>query len=404
MRLPSIVKKAYKKLLKNQFANSECTPDIDKWDEYLELLGPAMDYVDASYKKYQCRVFSYSRFARVFMNVTSFFALFAYLPFALKKSKKLSADPVEGRAFFEIDAEVGYEDIFPAQLRTEYPTIVSGVKDKLYVGELCEPAKEMYLICKKAHPFEFEYRLWLIKELARHSKYLLEENPAATIIYVNERNVASPLLKKLYEDDGRKLISFMHGDYLFQIVLAYAAFSTYFFWDQFYIDKFTDRERWNCGNYEVYVPHRLNYAQNEENALEQTIFLTYYCSGESERSISLLKDIFKKIEEKGLTCKVRPHPRDSHVDLIMKVFPVEQIELPEQCTIQESLMQTRYPVGLMTTVLSEAIAARKEIVIDDITEPAKYNNLLKQDAIIFNKDFVLLSSLLKDLCGYSSEK
>lgn len=396
MRLLNAIKRFYQKLLKNEIVNSEDIPDVQAWDTYLASLGKAEDYIDASYKKYLCRIYYYSRFARFFMNFTSFFVLFAYLPF-LVKSKKTLSSPVEGKALFEINADVGYKDIFPSQLNTEYPLIVSETRNNLYIGELCAPAKELYRACKKAHPFRFEYHLWLVKELARHSKYLLEENPTATIVYVNERNVAAPLLKKLYEDSGRKLISFMHGEYLFQLALAYAAFSVYYFWDSFYLHNFAKRERWTCDQYVVYLPDRLKCKQNLVSLSAPEIFLTYYCSNESTQTITALKDVIDRIEKKGLRCKVRPHPRDSHTELLKNTFSSEQIELPESCSINDSLMGTMYPTGLMTTVFSEALAAGKKIIIDDITEPEKYENLLKRDAIVFTGNYMLLSTLLDDI-------
>ena len=60
-------------------------------------------------------------------------------------------------------------------------------------------------------------------------------------------------------------------------------------------------------------------------------------------------------------------------------------------------MGTMYPTGLMTTVFSEALAAGKKIIIDDITEPEKYENLLKRDAIVFTGNYMLLSTLLDDI-------
>lgn len=402
MRIPAVIKKFYQGLLKREVANSEYVPDVKVWDNYLDSLGNAEDYIDASYKKYLCRVFCYSRFARVAMNITSFFALWAYFPYLVKPSKPLSR-PLVGKALFEINEEVGYEDIFPDRLHSEYPLTVCTVKNNYYVGDFCSSAKKLYKECKKAHPFKFEYRLWLLKELARHSKYLLEENPAATIVYVNERNVALPLLKKMYEDDGRKLISFMHGEYLFQLVLAYAEFSQYYFWDSFYVDKFAGREKWTCDQYEIYTPIRLMKDNVEPGSDSPEVFLTYYCSGESKQTIKTLSKIFARIEQEGLLCKVRPHPRDSHIELVRQTFPIDQIEFPESCSIEESLENTRYAAGLMSTVLSEAFVAGKDVVVDDITEPAKYENLFKRDAIILSKDFTPLSLLLKDVYGYTGE-
>ena len=98
---------------------------------------------------------------------------------------------------------------------------------------------------------------------------------------------------------SRKLISFMHGEYLFQLALAYAAFSVYYFWDSFYLHNFAKRERWTCDQYVVYLPDRLKCKQSLVSLSAPEIFLTYYCSNESKQTITALKDVIDRIEKKG---------------------------------------------------------------------------------------------------------
>lgn len=400
MSIAGFLKKKYRDFIIDDITNAKRVPNVEKWQAFLDKFDAAQDYATLAYRKYLCRAYHFSRFKRFVLNFTSLLALFPFLPVLFRESKELE-HPIENKAVLEVDSDVGYEDIFPDELTKTYPAIKYEPRETFRAGALCTPAKKLLISCVIKHPLSFEYHLWLVKELSKHSDYLIKHNPHATIVYVNERNVALPILKKMYEDDGRQLISFMHGDYLFQLIQGFAAFSKYYIWDSCYESLFA-RERWACNNYSVYRPKKFVPKQHDLPQKEPINFITYYYSGESEQTICALAKIAQKLETQNKRFAIRPHPRYPHLEQIRKYFRDDQIELPSSCSVEESLHNSSYAAGIVSTVLSEAYYHKKTVVIDDITDQPQYENLSMRDSILLKRKHTLLSDLL-DNCGITYE-
>jgi len=58
------------------------------------------------------------------------------------------------------------------------------------------------------------------------------------------------------------------------------------------------------------------------------------------------------------------------------------------------LENTKYVIGLNTTVLSEAYVEGKQIVIDDLSDKERFLDAKRRGAIAFKKKHLLLSELL----------
>ena len=138
-------------------------------------------------------------------------------------------------------------------------------------------------------------------------------------------------------------------------------------------------------NFEDIVPH---------------YYLTYYYSGEDEKTTVETVNYLKNVSKQGLRCKVRPHPRNKlHISLLRKLVNDSDIayESPEEVSLEQSFSDTEYVVGLQSSVLSEAYVEGKIVVIDDMSNPDRYETLKLQKFNIFNKRHILLSDLLREI-------
>ncbi len=367
-------------------------PDIGEWEHFLDCLPIPEDSIDMAFNKYLCRMHYFPWNKRLFMNILGLGA-FPIELFYLARSNQSIKAMNRGKAILEKSRDVpAFKDIFPEEIYEEYDVKTIENFNKKF-GILCKEARTFLFKCIKRHPFDFFFIYFVYMELAAHSYFLLKYNPEATIVYVNERNIASPIITELYEKDGRKLISFMHGEYLLQLVQGFMKFSRYYIWDKSYVDMF----KWlkcDIEEYVVYTPGKLRKKWNLEDH-ETPYYCTYYLSGQSKESIKRLGSILEKFEKQGKRCKVRPHPRDiQYVEEILETFKNITIEDSGKISLKDSLENTQYVIGLNTTVLLEAYVEGKKIVIDDVSDKKHFMDAKRRGAVAFRKEYRLLSELL----------
>ena len=393
-----IFRNMYRRIIFSSIKNCDEEPDIDNWFIFMGGLPIPNDYIDESYNKYRCRKYYFQNYKLFFLNIVCF-PLYLWMRFHLLGKKQHSVNPDRGKLIIEIKEDVDYKDVLPHQFYDDYSNIeyVKSEKSSRNIRKLefTQEAKNIFKKVIKRHPLAFYYLLWVGKELSKHSKYIKEYNPSATAVYIEERNIASPILRQLYESTNRKYISFMHGMYLLQLIQGFMGFTEYYIWDKEYETTFSQLLKCNIKNYILYKPIKLQKKWNLQNDNPE-YYCTYYLSGESKESIKLLRDIFEQFDKSGKKCLVRPHPRVSHWELIHRFFPENMIENFQEISLEQSLKRTKYVLGLETTVLAEAYCEGKEIVIDDITNRDKYLNLKKRKMITLKWPHLLLSNLVNN--------
>lgn len=387
-----LIDRLHEKFSGKAICNADIIPDLQEWEAFLNSLPVPKDSIDAAFNKYQCRMHYFPWHKRLFINILGLGALPVELYYLARSSQSIKSMN-KGTAVLEKSRDVpGFEDIFPAELYDEFDVRVVENFNKKF-GVLCREARALLFKCMAKHPFHFFFLYFVYMELAAHSHFLLKYNPEATVVYVNERNVASPVITELYEKDGRELISFMHGEYLLQLVQGFMRFSRYYIWDKSYIEMF----RWlrcDMGRYMVYTPGKLQKKWNLEDH-GTPFFCTYYLSDQSKESILRLGGILERLEAQGKHCKVRPHPRDiQYMKEILDSFKNITLEDAGKIPLKKSLEMTQYVVGLNTTVLSEAYAEGKQIVIDDISDKERFADAKRRGAMVFTKKYLLLSELV----------
>ena len=375
--------------------------DIHKWRNYIATFPEPKNAIQASYARYKCRMYHFSRIKKFIMNAFGFVALFVEL-FYIFTAKEHEHELIKGRAVIERARDIpDYSDIVPEEILNEFKRleVIDNFNKKF--APLCKTARRWLLQCVRAHPFDFFYIYFVYMELATHSHILLNYNPESVFVYINERNSASPILTKMYEDEGRSFCSFMHGEYALQLIMAFMSFSKYYVWDKSYIEMFKEDLRCNIGEYIVYTPKKLQKKWHLEDTIP-TYFCTYYFSGESKESVIKVAEALIRLNNHGKRCSVRLHPRYLlHKKLLEDTIAETDISIENayELSIKDSLARTKYVVSLKSTVLSEAHVEGREIVLDDISDKEHFDILSMQKFNVFNKPHLLFSELIRQVEG-----
>lgn len=392
----------YRTITIKSIANfDEKQPDVKEWIEFINSLPDSKDDdFLASYNKYLCRMHYFGLGYKIMINIAAFFALMAFYmkSFFVKPDFEVldkKDSKINSRKMLLIEQYTpASDDVFPRELFDEFGIYYKVDETYQNIKLAKKEFYDAYKIVRKNHFFKFHYRYLILRELSLHSSLIDRFDQDATVVYVNERNVVSPILTKLYEAEGRELISFMHGEDLLHLIKAYKTFSRYYVWDKRYIPMYINVMKSNTRMFIEYVPEKLQYQFEKKS--EYLNDLTYYLSAESKTSLLKIKAIIDKLKEKDKKMIIRLHPRMSEIEEIEEVFDPEDIEDLHK-DIKESILDTRYVVGICSTVMTEAYYGGKEVIIDNLTNNEFYYNLKDRMCLMFERNMINLSEYLEDL-------
>ncbi|MDC7290713.1 hypothetical protein NXH76_23260 [Blautia schinkii] len=395
--MKSVVDILHEKFVAKNLETDIEEPEVSAWLDFLDGLPEAKTNIEKAYNKYLCRMYFFPALKRIIMNILGFFADIVAIMFATISNKPL--ENIEKKCdtlILEKSRDVpDFSDVVPQELYCSYKEVIVEENYNKKFGLLCKETRTIWFSVIRRYPFKFFFHYWVYMELVAHSFFFHKYNPEAVAVYVNERNVASPIITELYEKRGRKFISFMHGEYLLKLIQAHMKFSKYYVWDDTYIEMFRDVLKCEA-DFIAYKPKKLTKRWHLENS-KPTYYCTYYFGDETEKTIYEIAKVFQQFENQGYRCKIRLHPRDIvHTELIKKVFERSGIEIEDnkKMSLEESLAETQYVVGMQTTVLFEALTEGKKIVIDDISDPKHFKNLQDRWYRLLKCDHALLSELI----------
>lgn len=388
--MKTLLSKIYHKLTLQGIKNYNEVPDIDEWEKFLRNLPTASNPEQRSLNKYYCRMYYFGLLYKVIVNIVSSILLLIYvIPQIFRNGsiKRLNSTD----AVLVEDNSVGFHDIIPDKLIERYSqiTIVSNVRKGYRISK---EGKKLFLSIWKNNIFRPHYSYWIFRELVFHSCLVERYSPKAIIVYVNERNIASPIIKEYLESKNIKFITFMHGDYILQLIQGFMDFSEFYVWDTHYIKMFVDDLYCPEKQFIVYTPKKL---KKKYDLSEETIDLTYYLGSESDATIKKIGSAFKELKAKGKKCQVRLHPRRDHLEKVIKFVDHDQIQYPKDTPIDLSISQSLYIVSINSTVMLESSFGGKRVMLDDWSDPEAFQSLVDRKGIILDKPHYLLTQYLK---------
>lgn len=345
---------------------------------------PVDDY-ERSYFQYKCQSFFSPKWKILLYN---FLSIVLYIPtiFILFLNRLLVYKEEKKDAVGEFK---GLEEVLPDELISEYSidNEAWAVRMSLGIGDI-----PFVLSLLQKYPLHPYFSLKCLMKLAMYSSMIKKYRPRAVIVH-NEYSYTSSVLTCYCNKRGITHINAMHGDKYFFIRDAFFHYDRCYVWDDYYVDLFR-RLRAAEGQYFISTPRSLKINTDIYKKEEDYADYKYYLNLYNEREIKKIVDSMDVLYSRGMIVKFRPHPRYSDIELLKKYVPSDKIEDPYKVDIIYSISNTGSAVGICSTVLLQAYTSGKNVVLDDISNPNQYSQLVQLEYILSNKSLPTLSSII----------
>ncbi|MEL7654819.1 MAG: hypothetical protein AAGU75_02805 [Bacillota bacterium] len=360
--------------------------DVERQKQLLSAFPEPKDLFTRSYYQYQCQM---KRKAAVFGVVQNIAALVLlpvyYLILASRRKESMQQARGEHAVFFTDGISV---QTIPDCLRVEYNEILPcKLAEEMYIGK---QEKKMLSVLFMQYWYSPCFLFKCMLKISMYAATIEQYNPRAIISY-SEYSYTSSVLTEYCRLRGVEHINIMHGEKLFNIRDTFVQYDRYYVWDEHYINLLTDL-RADKEQFRIAVPHSVKFDCKRKD--EPIYEYTYYLGEEKTKEMLTIRDALLRIGVPSSRTCVRYHPRYSKVKEIKRIFTGFQIENPAEVPLDISLSRTRHIVSLFSTVLYQAYASGKEIIIDDVTDKLKYEKLKKLRYIMLEKPHGKLSEYL----------
>lgn len=353
--------------------------DVKAQRQYIEKLGEPADEAERSFFQYKCQMKLNRPFISFLMNVSS-------LPMALlywfKGSSEVHDVDKKDAVFFR-DGKP--DNILPSSLKKEFHAIESNPDDGF---SLTNDDKKYIKKLIKRYPLSWHFVLKCLIKIGKYSFAVKKYSPDAIIVCA-EYSFTSSVLTDYCRAFGIKHIDIMHGEKLYYIRDSFFKFDRCYVWNDYYRDLLSslkaDKEQFASE-----IPDSLCFG--DSTVRKDRYDYTYYLAAENDAVLDRIAQSLKVLSERGKRIAVRPHPRYSNPESVKKFFAFADIEDVKSVSIEESLMQTGAAVSLYSTVLNQALCNSIPVVIDDVSNPVKFEKLRELKYMLLNKEHRLLSN------------
>lgn len=379
--------------------------DINEQKKLLLGIKEPNGLFERSYSQYVCQMSQMPVWVKVILNISSFILFPYYMIIYSDDTAYDHKNQKQGKAVFFDGGET--IKIIPPSLREEFShIIVSSYHDKILLGT---DEKSIVSQIKRKYKFKPYFYTKCMLKIGLYAYQIRLHSPQA-IITCSEDSFTVSALTEYCRKLGIKHINVMHGEKFFNIRDSFVEFDRYYVWDQHYINILVElrasKEQFMIEN----PATSTNYEKNNSSYIYE---YTYYLGAENESDLLKIRENLLNLRTPECRLCIRYHPRYSDEKTVRRIFSKFGIENPNEVTLDTSLSQTRYVVSLYSTVLYQAYQAGKEIIIDDVTDPAKYVKLRDLKYIMISKPHIRLSEIIScqlfenkrnERDGHSNEK
>lgn len=350
---------------------------------FIESLGVPGDDIDRGYKQYLCQnQLVRPKWKIVFFNVVGAVSLPFIIIYFL--TKRLFAHQAE-----HIDCLIekkGMPEVVPKEVREKYHP------SENYVQGTSLGANDLDIVWKMMgvaplHPY-FVFKA--LMNVARYSHLIYKYSPDVMIQF-GEFSFSSSVLTEYCHRHGVKHIDVMHGEKLYYIRDAFFHYDECYVWSDYYKNLLTKLKA-EPTQFRISVPPSLMI--DSEKFRNDAVYADYkyYLAGYKEDIIKNIVQSMAFAKREGKTVKYRPHPRYSDMELLRKYVTPDEIEMPGDVGIQESVANLGCAVGSYTTVMVQALFSGKNVMMDDIAEKEQYEKLRSLDYILSDDKYDKLSN------------
>lgn len=352
---------------------------------FLESLPEPKDLLERSYAQYRCQMMLERPILRVMYQLAAMLLLPVYRRQLLRRPpprKEETADAV----FLSEDSE----RLLPETLRTAFPVLCQAWG---YQGSSLLRKEDLALLStlRRRYPTAFYFRFKCMAKLAMY-RYQYELYHPKALIVDEEISYTTSFLTEYCHRLGVEHINVMHGEKLYYIRDSFFCFDRCYVWDECYRRLFFDL-RAEPTQFRVEIPPSLQ--PWEKPSTPPEVDLTYYLQEEPTEQRMQIAAALHTLQARGMVIAVRPHPLYCD-DTLLEIFSGFALEMPGNCSIEQSILRTKCAVSLYSTVLLQASINGVAVVIDDLTAPERFAQLKSLRYIMLDKPHGLLSALLQE--------
>lgn len=343
-------------------------------EKYINKIKEPKSLFDRSYYQYKCQKKRNSSFTYCivmsFANVGAFFCLIYFL---FKKNKETAAQNRSNSiAVFLPDASI--MDRIPKSLQDEFEEIVVGEDFGFSIGSA---ERNLIISLWRSRPLSFVFVLKCALKIGYYCDAIDRTN-ASAVITTSEDSYTSSVLTAYCHIRNVAHINMMHGEILYNLARTFFAFDRCYVWDDYYVSLLSDL-RAEKKQFIVEVPEKLKYS----NAYPISKSITYYLQAQSKEQMKAVRNLLINTNE---DYKVRPHRIWTDMVSLNEVFDKKEIEDCEEVSIEESIMSTKYLVSVCSTTLFQGYVNGKIAIVDDLSNPLMFEDLLKSRYIMLAKE------------------
>lgn len=360
--------------------------DVSKQRTFLESIREPSDDIERSYAQYRCQIWLQGRISSWFINLAALPLLAAILLQPAKKETGGSLKPTSATGGILAGSQ-SLLDRVPDELWATY----GDIKADDTQGQQLTDQDKMYLRnVLKRHPCSWLFALKCAIKIRQYRQIIDTWAPKA-IIACSEYSFTSSLLTDYLKKNGIKHINVMHGNKLFYIRDSFFRFDECYAWNNDFVNLFL-KLRAEPSQFRVSIPKGMKFMQDAK--IEQTADITYYLGGEERVQIERLSTYLGELSTQGAKVRIRPHPRYTDQNLLSLFDANITIENPRDIPLEDSVLSTRYASSLYSTVLIQADLNGIPVIVDDLSDPCRYEKLKQLEFFLLERNHMLLSDFV----------
>lgn len=352
---------------------------------FLESLPEPKDLLERSYAQYRCQMMLERPILRVMYQLAAMLLLPVYRRQLLRRPPPRKEETADAVFLSE-----GSERLLPETLRTAFPVLCQAWG---YQGSSLLRKEDLALLStlRRRYPTAFYFRFKCMAKLAMY-RYQYELYHPKALIVDKEISYTTSFLTEYCHRLGVEHINVMHGEKLYYIRDSFFCFDRCYVWDECYRRLFFDL-RAEPTQFRVEIPPSMQ--PWEKPSTPPEVDLTYYLQEEPTEQRMQIAAALHTLQARGMVIAVRPHPLYCD-DTLLEIFSGFALEMPGNCSIEQSILRTKCAVSLYSTVLLQASINGVAVVIDDLTAPERFAQLKSLRYIMLDKPHGLLSALLQE--------
>ena len=375
--------------LSDKVVSSRVLSYSDQHDYLFSLPEPKND-IERSYYQYLCQVYSSENKVSLFVkNIAS--ALMFPIYFHKKYTVKQNSASIDSPSIYIMVNNK--TDMLPDELNDPQKLICVPYGDGFYLDN--EDLKYIKAI-KRKYPHEYYFVYKVLLKMGLYSSIMKTYSPSEIIVNA-ETSFTSSILTNYCESKGITHTDVMHGEKVFWIRDSFFRFSKCYVWSDYHEQLFKSM-RATKSKYIVSVPPAMRF-DSSTNMYDKGKYVDYkfYLGYETKETIERFKKIVSRLEKKGKTYLLRPHPVYTDMSIVYKYFSSKEIEDTKEIGIEESILSARNVVSIFSTVLRQAFNADIRVIVDNYSNVNKYKEMKDLKFWLYETDHILLTDELKSL-------